>query len=152
MPRGRTTRARASALKHQEFSRWLGSLVDAQPNECFLNACVALLQMEAADAVYVEGFVALPGEMRAWEHGWLQQGDEVIDPTPLDGDAYYFFGLSRTDEELRFLLNRGELFPLYPRIGPFDSERVTWNDARAAAQEMIDAWLERPPFASPLLA
>src|SRR5207245_6839906 len=57
-----STRARASALKHQEFSRWLGSLVDAQPNECFLNACVALLQMEEIGRASCRVRRQIPGE------------------------------------------------------------------------------------------
>ena len=48
------------------------------------------------DSSYVQGFLVLPGELcRLIEHGWIEVGDRIIDPTlphlNIDGQELFYF-------------------------------------------------------------
>ena len=61
-------------------SRELAAQVDAQKKDCYRNSVLAMQLVEGS--MYVEGYVILTDLVPIpIEHGWLESGGEVIDPT-----------------------------------------------------------------------
>jgi len=65
-------------------------LVRSKPKRCYLNAARVILGIpEYADADYVEGLAVL-AKVMVIEHGWVEKGGVIIDPT-LPHDALQYF-------------------------------------------------------------
>lgn len=73
-----------------ELSREYAEIINAKSKQCFWNAWMCALKNEAF--LYVEGNVV---NGFPFEHGWVEWGDEIIDPTlvlienSLDGYTYF---------------------------------------------------------------
>ena len=65
-------------------------LVRSKPKKCYRNAAQVILGVPVyADADYVEGLAVL-AKVMVIEHGWVEKGGVVIDPTlPHDGLQYF---------------------------------------------------------------
>jgi len=61
----------------------LADRIQAQPNECYRNAALALFSsLVPADSWYVEGTVAMLDVSLPLEHGWIELRDKtILDPT-----------------------------------------------------------------------
>jgi len=86
-------------------SRELAKQVRALPHECYRNAVISLVWLPD-QAFYVEGWVA---QVIPIEHGWVELGDEIFDPTLPDGDAVYFSGPRYARRVVLRAINRGTL-------------------------------------------
>lgn len=64
--------------------------VGALPKMCFLNAANTVVEI-GEEAILVEGYAVakIPGLYYPMEHAWVVQGDDIIDPTWLDGALVY---------------------------------------------------------------
>lgn len=95
--------------KDIESSKRWSRRVGAKPKACWRNAVRTTLRGPDSFS-YVEGFVRLPRFNNiVVEHGWVQDGDKIIDPTlPDDADAVYFPGVSYTKAEVQKLSDQHE--------------------------------------------
>jgi hypothetical protein len=82
-------------MKDVAESLRVGKAVRAKSKGCYRNAIRAIEKLpEYQDADYVEGFAVLPSPVLfPFEHGWLEKGGKVIDPTMAEQDLKYFAGL-----------------------------------------------------------
>jgi hypothetical protein len=130
--------------KNVELSRALAQhkRVRAVPKMCYWNASRVVLRVPGYEAAaYVEG-VAANRYGLIIEHGWVEHGGEVIDPTLPDSDYTYFPGLRFVGRnELRGAIrdiprdaSHTSGVPLFMRFG--------WSgmDSRSFCQAWDDAW------------
>ncbi|MEV0193123.1 hypothetical protein AB0I39_31905 [Kitasatospora purpeofusca] len=70
------------------------------PGRCF---AAATDYAESTDAVYVEGFVLVPGltQWPVFEHAWCLREGAVADPSLPDGTAVLYFGIALAHEYRR---------------------------------------------------
>ena len=67
--------------------------VKIKKQQCYYNAFKAIQYVpEYAEAVYIEG-IAVFAEGLQMEHGWIENGGEIIDPTLPTEDLIYYPGL-----------------------------------------------------------
>lgn len=64
---------------NRQIAAELAERYDVQMKECYRNSIVALMQFK--DATYVEGLLYLPSVGIAIQHGWIENGEEIIDVT-----------------------------------------------------------------------
>lgn len=63
----------------QAASIELAAQISAKANRSFDNAYRAVLSIEGA--IYVQGFLVTPTTLEPIEHGWIEVGDRILDPT-----------------------------------------------------------------------
>lgn len=83
-----------------ERSKALAKKIRAQPQSCWNNAFRGMNKIPGA--LYVEGYMTYDNGF-VTEHGWLEDGDDIIDPT-IDwlhnAPAHYVPGLKFTFQQL----------------------------------------------------
>lgn len=97
-----------------EKSLELAKRIRAEKKACWQNAIYA--QDCVPDALYIEGW-AVSAEGLVFEHGWLEDSNEVLDPTLQDCSAYFpalMFSLKETREHV--ISGSGKL-PIVRRYG-----------------------------------
>jgi len=88
-----------------ELSKEVMKRINARPKECWNNAFDALKIYGPAGAKYVEGWAATKNEdddaqsPLIIEHGWIEYGEVIIDPTIPDQIIQYFPGIRYDLEE-----------------------------------------------------
>ena len=81
---------------------WAGK-VKAQMKACWANA-VKAVKRGPDNLVYVEGFASLAKfNGIVVEHGWVEDGETIIDPTLPEADAEYFPGVRYTKAQVKEL-------------------------------------------------
>jgi hypothetical protein len=82
-----------------ERSKALAGEASTEQKACWTNA-YRILTNELPRALYVEGFAVEKGGF-VFEHGWLEDGDDILDPT-LYGNppAHYVPGLRFTQQQI----------------------------------------------------
>lgn len=118
-------------------------------------AFLAMPHLVAADAVYVEGWVVALGSGLVFEHGWIEQGDEIVDPARWEEDLAYFSGPRFTAGEVCGIRvetagAEADEFPLVRRIGGWsgleDAEhRRAYEESLAFAESMGDGAPQNHP-------
>src|SRR5437764_577654 len=115
--------------------------VRATPKNCYLNALRVVQHIPGYEqAWYVEGLAVLPIGF-AVEHGWVERGGDVVDPTPPPHDegVVYFPGLRfRCCQGIAEALNTPKPrwtkdFPLFYRHGWGGHDSPDFRAAREAA-------------------
>lgn len=117
-------------------SREIRDKVSARDKECFHNALNGTMVLAKFDKVfYVEGFVVDEKFGIVMEHGWIELGDSIIDPTPTYcGDeraTHYFAGKLYTPSEVRRrIMRRGNVtLPFYGLWGRDEEMRAAYAKA-----------------------
>lgn len=110
-------------MKDKDESRRVARLIGAESKQCWRNAALAAV---ATGSSYVEGMAVLKRFNLPIEHGWIEQGSTIIDPTLPDDDLEYFAGFVLPSDGIR----AGIAYP----IG-FASEGM--NNARKLAFQFI---------------
>jgi hypothetical protein len=93
-------------------SRELAQAASCRAKAPFDNAYAAIVQV--ADAVYVQGFLAVPGEPnRPIEHAWLEVGEMILDPTfpwlnKKAENLYYFPAQTLTLKRLKLAIEEAQ--------------------------------------------
>lgn len=102
--------------KSKEIARRIG----AKPKRCWNNSIEGVFVL-GAEYSYVEGQVVIlisSGDKLVLEHGWIQHGETVIDPTIHDGSAVgYYAGAVFTLANLEAMqkrVRRGAAFRACP--------------------------------------
>jgi hypothetical protein len=90
---------------NSDRSRELSQKVRAIPHGCYRNAVGSLIWLPDG-AFYIEGWLA---RIIPIEHGWIELGDEIFDPTLPDGDAEYFAGPRYARRVVLRAISRGTL-------------------------------------------
>lgn len=82
--------------KNTEESKRVGKAVKAKKRRCYINAMRVIWYIpEYEEADYIEGYSVIDGNF-CIEHGWVEQGGVVIDPTLTDDEMVYSPGLRFT--------------------------------------------------------
>ncbi len=96
------------------------------PKQCYRNASRVVLRVpEFAAAAYVEGIAVSHQYGMGIEHGWVEHGGHVLDPTLPGGDYAYFPGLrfegreslERAVRTIPMREGESEVLPLFFRFG-----------------------------------
>ena len=107
-------------IVNRELSARMAEKVGAEPKQCFLNAWQALqCEHELEGGLYVEGWAVTDDDALVIEHGWLELGGEIVDPTVYDPPARAYFPVLRFDRDqarAELAANDGEL-PIVWRYG-----------------------------------
>lgn len=125
---------------NRELGRELAEQVIAQPKECWRNSVLALNSLPES-ATYVEGLLNIADCL--WiEHGWLESGDEIIDPTLDDQEAKDYHAIFRYTwvqvwGRIRKGRNREMSLPLYASVS--DDQQTIHQWAMNLNLGMIDA-------------
>jgi hypothetical protein len=78
--------------KNVDKSKKLRKTIRSKAQQCYANAWDAIETLEEyKNATYVEGMAVANGLVI--EHGWIEHGSEIVDPTLLDDNVAYFPGL-----------------------------------------------------------
>jgi hypothetical protein len=105
-----------------QASAAIADSIAAKQKACWANAVRALLfsvlESPGEPMVYVEGYIVLMGAVII-EHGWLVQGNALLDPTLVLGEeaehmhdlADYFPGVQYTHREVEDLVVRQKIAP-----------------------------------------
>lgn len=105
-----------------EQSRTLAKQISSKSSAPFDNAYRAALHL-GGDVLYVQGFVALPGEpFQPIEHGWLELADCLVDPN--------FAFLKKPPEDVAY----------------FPAQKVTLKTLKAAIEEAQEDYPEDEPL------
>lgn len=120
----------ATAINH-DLAAALAEQFDVRPRECYRNSLVAQARSQEP-LCYVEGWLILEDGEFPIEHGWLQQGKTVIDPSILDEAAsnYYAVFCYEATDVMRLVRQRGAM--------PF------WNRTKAKREIMRAAHKSLP--------
>jgi len=129
---------RDGMIVNRELSARLAEKVGAKPKGCWLNAWQALQrERELEGGLYVEGWAVTDGDALVIEHGWLEIGGEIVDPSLYDPPARAYFPALRFDRaraRAELAANDGEL-PIAWRFGWGGCESSEYMDARERALE-----------------
>lgn len=121
--------------------------VGVTPKQCFYNSANVLFHIpEYSEASYVEGIVLIKKKLLL-EHGWVEKGGEIIDPTLPDHGIIYFPGLRfegtlGLSKALR--IPKGEAtedFPIFYRFG-WGGDSPEFSAAREAAHRCYSEFIE----------
>ena len=126
-------------IKNKTESLRVAQQINAVEKKCFYNAFRTLTELaEYSDAIYVEGIAIAPSGLII-EHGWVEQDDQIVDPTIPDADTVYFAGLrfqgvAGVRRAMESIPKSGkEDLPIFYRYGWSGGDSPEMNQARKLA-------------------
>jgi hypothetical protein len=126
--------------KNRELSKRLARKVRSRPQQCYLNAW-RVVERELPGAAYVEGIALLENKL-CLEHGWVENGGEIIDPTLPDDKVIYFPGLRfvgrdglKQAQATPGMLECGCYLPIFYRLGWGGAHSPEFTLARVQAEK-----------------
>jgi hypothetical protein len=132
-------------LVDEALSVEISQRINSKAKSPFENAYKAALATEGA--IYVQGFLVFPGKPRKpIEHGWIEVGDRIIDPTlphlnKNTQNLYYFPAQQLTVKQLKAAIEEAE--EDYPDDDPLPIYGATpyeyYGDVMLGGQEYVDA-------------
>lgn len=87
----------ADVKRHNRaLARQLGAAARAEAQQCFRNAVLALSAYDGDQpAFYIEGVLTVWHGLMEIDHGWLEIGDAIVDPTLDDCEATDYYPVFR---------------------------------------------------------
>lgn len=105
----------ATAIDHDQ-ARWLSETVDVLQRECYKNSILTLAAAADTPIRYIEGWLILEDGAYPIEHGWLQEGDTVLDVTIHDELPFTYYPVFSYDfEEVNALVKQRGKLPFWNR-------------------------------------
>jgi hypothetical protein len=112
--------------KHKTFnaalSKRVAELIKAEPKMCWRNAFFSIREVpKIKGAMYVEGFIVRKSMPIPFEHGWLEMGQAIIDPTRvlwanLGDEVQYYPGFKCSRDELEEKITKKNRLPIVYRF------------------------------------
>ena len=130
----------------EALSASIAKQISSKAKAAFENAHKAALVMK--DAVYVQGFLVFAGQpFQPIEHGWLELGDRIIDPTlPHLGKQaaalHYFSAQELTVKQLKVEIEEAkEDYPDDPPLPIYGSQPYEYyGDVMLGGKEYLKAY------------
>jgi len=138
-------------FKNYEESHRLSDLIWSDPNLCYHNSFLVLLDISGyQDATYVEGIAVNEAGLMI-EHGWIEKDNEVLDPTlPFEQMTYFpglrFDGLVEISKAMHSIPKSDgtdEDFPIFYRFGWGGKDSEEMCQARKEAREFSNRLVEK---------
>ena len=130
----------------ETFSLEIAKSIKSKANKTFDNAYKAALATEGA--IYVQGFLVYPGKpYRPVEHGWIELGEQIIDPNlphlhKTTQELWYFPAQSLTVKQLKAIIEESK--EDYPEDDPLPIYGTTpyeyYGDVMLGGKEYLAAY------------